>query len=484
MRYIRSRVEVLNQREIERIHQGSLEILREVGIQVPNDQILERLHAVGAEVTGDVVRLREGVIARMLAECFPPGPGEDHDGWAVNQGRVRVTSGQETMLLDHTTGRRRPGTLEDVLKGIAITNALPTVGWALPIVMPSDVPPEMAEIAAYRLGCMYSRKPFQVYFGLRACPYLMEMAASVAQATGQSRREVGFDFGFGIVSPLRFAADDLRCAMATASEGWPTSCFSFVVIGASSPASMAGALVLSNAERLACLTLMWSWGELGGYRAHQPDDPCIIEPRSLATSFGHPNLTTLAIANSQLSRFYGLRAGGGLALSDAKAIDFQSGFERGMGAAFSILTGGTIGNSGIIGPDEAASFEQLVLDDAALSAINWVTQGIDVSEEALALDVIKEAGIGGGFIDRLHTAQYLRREYWDSPLFTRQSWVDWEAAGADTLVKRAHQQVEQILAAGFPPEPVLPGWAIAKIDTVVARAWTELAAREIPTNIY
>ncbi|MHB0857778.1 MAG: trimethylamine methyltransferase family protein [Anaerolineae bacterium] len=470
MKQIRSCVEVLSRAELERIHQASLEILRDVGVRVPHETLLTRLRAAGAVVEGDVAKLPEALVSRVLADIHARRKGKRVSRWARNSGNVRVSNGNEMMLLEYPEMRRRPGTLEDVRKGILLTNALPTVREALPVVVPSDVPLAMAEIESYRLGCLYSTKPFSVYLGIKSCPYLMEMADTMAAATGMPHREVGFGFGFGIVSPLRFAEEDLACAMMTSSRGYPTGCFSFVVVGASGPASMAGTLALSNAERLACLTVMWAWGEFG-HREGFVDDPCIIEPSTLATSFGHPNLTTLAVANSQLSRFYGLGSGGGgLALSDAKTLDFQSGFERGMGAVFCILSGGGIGNSGIVGPDEAMSFEQLVADDAWLSAINWISQGIEVTDESLGLDVIKEVGIGGTYLDQEHTVRHLRQEYWRSPLFTRRAWADWEDRGSDTWLERAHCEVERILAEGSPPRPVVSEAVVAQLDEIVTRA--------------
>ncbi len=477
MRHIRSRVEVLSRREVERIHQASLEILREVGMRVPNEQLLGRLRLAGAEVRGDTAFLPESVISRMLAECIRSPQGRRPRQPARSRQPVQVTNGNEMALLEYPGHTRRPGTCEDVVKGIVLTNALPTVGWALPVVVPADVPLAVAQVESYRLGSLYSAKPFNVYLGLKECPYLLRMGAVVAEASGRSIRDLGLSFGFGIVSPLRFAEEDLACAMMVAGQGWPAGCYSFVTVGASSPASMAGVLALSNAERLACLTLMWLWGEIGGYRAGYVDDPCMVEPRTLATSFGHPNLTTLAIANSQLSRFYRLGSGGGgLALSDAKWIDYQDGFERGVGAAFCILAGGGIGNSGIVGPDEALSFEQLVIDDASLSAINWIRQGIEVTEESLAVDLVKQVGIAGTFLDQEHTARYLRREYWDSPVFSRQAWADWERDGRETLLERAHREVERILAQGYPPRQLVSDQVARRLDDIVAKARAELAA--------
>ena len=163
-----------------------------------------------------------------------------------------------------------------------------------------------------------------------------------------------------------------------------------------------------------------------------------------------------------------------MALTDAKWIDYQSGFERGLGAGFCILSGGGIGNSGIVGPDEALSLEQLVIDDASLSAINWIRQGIEVTEESLALEVLKEVGISGGFLDREHTARYLRREYWHSPVFPRQTWDDWEQSGRETLLERAHREVERILAEGDPPQPLVSDQVAERLETIRQEAWRDL----------
>jgi trimethylamine--corrinoid protein Co-methyltransferase len=473
VRHIRSSINVLSDREIESIHRASLEVLREVGVSVANDWLLDRLQAAGAEVRGDRVQLPEPTIQRMLAETTQ-GKRRTRAS-SVSRSKVRADSATQILMVDYPDFRRRPGTLADIVKGIVLANALPTIGSVLPIVVPSDVPLSVSEIESYRLGCLYSRKPFHVVcFGPATCPYLLEMAAVTAAATGRSRRELGFSFSFGVVSPLRFARDDLTCALRTAREGWPASCYSYVVVGATGPASMAGALVLSNAERLACLTLMWLWGQLG-YRDGEVPDPCMIDPRTMAPSFGHPNLVTLAVAEDQLRCYYGLGPGGGLALSDAKLIDFESGFERGVGAAFCLLSGGAIGPSGIAGTDEGASLEKMVIEDAALSSLAWTLAGIDVNHDSLALDIIKQVGIGGSYLDQPHTARYLRREFWSSPLFPRESWAAWEKNGRQTLLERAHCEVERILAVGYPPKPLLPDSAIQQLDDIAARARSELA---------
>jgi trimethylamine--corrinoid protein Co-methyltransferase len=468
---LRAQVSVLSEREIKRVHRASLSILGEIGVQVPNEHLLSRLRAAGAAVDGERVYLPEALVVRALESS-----SRRHRGRSKRRkSPLQVTNGCETTIIDYPEHRRRPGTLEDVLKGIVLTNALPNVGSALPVVVPSDVPSRLAPVEAYRLGCLYSAKPFNVYFGLEQAAYLMDMAAIAADAKAISRRDLGFSFGFGIISPLRFAPNDLECALRVAADGWPVGCYSFVTLGATAPASMAGALALSNAERLACLVLMWLLESAGADTGRFSGDPCIVEPRSLSVSFGHPNLTILAVAMTQLSRFYGIGSeGGGLALTDAKLMDYQNGFERGLGAVVCVLAGSSIGNAGILGADEAFSFEQLVLDDASISAINWLCRGIEVTEESLGLEAIREVGVGGTYLVHPHTAKYLRREFWDSPLFTRSSWLDWERQGQAAAAERAHQEVERILAQGYPPRPLVSAAVSARLEQVLQRAYEDL----------
>jgi trimethylamine--corrinoid protein Co-methyltransferase len=196
----------------------------------------------------------------------------------------------------------------------------------------------------------------------------------------------------------------------------------------------------------------------------------------MATSFGHPNIFTLSVAHSQLCRFYGLAAAGGLGLSDAKQADFQSGFERGVGAILSILAGGSIGPSGIAGTDEGASLEKLVIEDAAVSALNWIMRGIEITDEALSVDLIKEVGIGGSYLDQKHTIDFLRREYWEAPTFIRQSWSGWEHEGRQSIMDRAHREVQRILSEHYPPQRLVAPETADRLDAIVREGYARLIA--------
>jgi trimethylamine--corrinoid protein Co-methyltransferase len=94
-------------------------------------------------------------------------------------------------------------------------------------------------------------------------------------------------------------------------------------------------------------------------------------------------------------------------------------------------------------------------------------QGLEVSEETLALDVIDEIGPHGDFLGTKHTQRHYRED-WYPQLFDRNSFESWAAAGGKTLRQRASERVEEILAE-HEPEP-LPPDVQRGIDEVVSRA--------------
>jgi trimethylamine---corrinoid protein Co-methyltransferase len=174
-----------------------------------------------------------------------------------------------------------------------------------------------------------------------------------------------------------------------------------------------------------------------------------IDMRSLLCSFGSPNQALIGIGVAQMARHYGLRSGSNSGLSDSLSPDFQAGVEKGLTAVFSLLAGtAEMGCQGIVGADQGFSFEQLVLDNEWISMYNYVAKGIEVSEEAIAFDLMKSVGIGGNFISEDHTVEHLRECYWPSDIFARSPWGGEEPSGDSKALERAHDFVLSALRDG------------------------------------
>jgi trimethylamine--corrinoid protein Co-methyltransferase len=98
----------------------------------------------------------------------------------------------------------------------------------------------------------------------------------------------------------------------------------------------------------------------------------------------------------------------------------------------------------------------MIIQDEALSYLKRLLASFEVSDDTLALDVIREVGIGGNFLAQPHTAKFMRRELWRSGgLFPRLDYQTWADAGAESTLDRATARLDEILL-NYPPEPVLP----------------------------
>jgi trimethylamine--corrinoid protein Co-methyltransferase len=156
-------------------------------------------------------------------------------------------------------------------------------------------------------------------------------------------------------------------------------------------------------------------------------------------------------------------------VTDAKRPDAQAGLECGATLILGAAAGADIfGHMGIAGVDQAASLDMLVLQDEVVAYVESALREIDFSDDAFGLAEIAEAGPGGSFIDREHTAARFRRELHFPRLLDRAYYEAWREAGAASLEQKCRERRETVLATHV-VEP-LPTGLKRDIDAIVAAA--------------
>ena len=116
-------------------------------------------------------------------------------------------------------------------------------------------------------------------------------------------------------------------------------------------------------------------------------------------------------------------------------------------------------------------YGQLVLDCEFARMIKQTVQGIQVSDDTLALDVIKDVGSGGHYLMHEHTLKGMRGQS-RPELIDRQKRDTWEKAGATSAYERAIAKAKWILE-NHTPEP-LPDTVLAKIRAIVVETEREM----------
>ncbi|MDR1531405.1 MAG: trimethylamine methyltransferase family protein [Clostridiales bacterium] len=464
MKKIRSSIEVLSADEIEAIHHAALRILESTGMGAPNAEVLRRCAKAGAVVdySDCTVKIPVPLMEEFLTEQRTHVPVQEDP---LQASKLYGCISTQVFVTDFMTSSRRPGTLDDIKKCAALADKLPFISAANAAVVPGDVDARVTDVYSFNLLYKYQKKAGGTYvLTPKTARFIMDMAECMGRKEG---------YLFESVCPLRFRPETLEMGLLFADRGHGLWIAPMVVGGTAAPMSLAGTVTLICAEVLGSQFFVRAIsGKPVAFFAHGSHTS---DPRTTLCSFGSPNQALIGVAAAQMAKFYGVPSGSNSALSDALELSFQCGFEKALSGLMSVLAGScSIGCQGIAGADQGFSFEQLLVDNEWLSAVNYVLDGFEADEDAIAEELIKEVGIGGNFLAEEHTVRYLRQNWWDSRLFGRQGFDRWKEAGAKGLLQSAHAMVEEMTSGYKRLESVIDGAKADALDLLLRQACDEI----------
>jgi trimethylamine--corrinoid protein Co-methyltransferase len=229
---------------------------------------------------------------------------------------------------------------------------------------------------------------------------------------------------------------------------------------------MAATMVVALAEGLAALTL----AQLAcpGVPVIPGGGPTTMDMRTTVCAQGAPELCLLVAGCAQMYRTYRVPSYGTAGGTNSKVVDAQAAIE----ATNSILSAALAGSNlvhciGAIEDCLTVSLEAFVMGDEIVALARRIAGGLAVDEETLALDVLKQVGPGGHFIDREHTLHHFREHHY-SGLINRQMYDAWTLSGAKTMEDRMREKVHWILENHY-PEP-LPEDVRRELERIIERA--------------
>jgi len=274
--------------------------------------------------------------------------------------------------------------------------------------------------------------------------------ASGGEGSFMKRPSVIFG-GCPIVSPLRIGRENMEIMIDTAKLGLTVDLAVPPQAGATAPATLAGTLVQTVAETLACVAIvnLISPGCPICFAAW----PFITDLRSGSFTGGGGEQALIGAAAIQMGNYYGLPTSVGAGMTDAKIPDAQYGLEKALTFTLAAHAGANrlCEFGGMIGSLMGCSFESMVIDNEAGGMILRSLRGIEVSDETMAIDVIHQCAIDPGhFLGNPHTLNYMTTEFVYPQLLDRERSDTWEKEGKIDLLERARKSSDEILNAHFP----------------------------------
>lgn len=449
----------LSDRDIDSIYQTALRILAELGMGETPAVLVEAATRRGARVSalGRLCfpkSLVEDIIAGACKKFVFYGRDRRHD-FEVGGERVYFgTGGAAVQTLDLDNGRYRASTLKDVYDFARLADTLANVSWFTRCCVATDVPDhlDLDVNTAYAL-LRGTAKPVGTSFTCgEHVDVVVDMFDTALGGAGRFRERPFCKAHISpVISPLRYGEDAVGVTLACIRHGMPINSIIAAQCGATSPATLAGMLALTLAETLAALVLVNVFAP--GFPMIFSNWPLVIDLRTGAFAGGGGEISLLNAASAQLSNWLGLPSGVASSMTDAKSPDAQMGIEKAISSLAAALAGANMiyESSGMMASLLGASFEAFVIDDEMLSFVYRILRGVEVNDETLGFEAIRESALGvGHFLGAAQTMAAMERDHFYPKLADRSEPRTWAELGAVDMRERANHRVRRILDSHQP----------------------------------
>lgn len=463
---------VWGETECRRVHEATLGLLADVGVEVRYGPALPLFRAAGCAVEGRRVRIPAEAVQAALgtaprAWLLRPRGGETAP-LELRDGAVYFGTGSDCLYVrDPESGTRRRARLGDVEGMAALGEQLPNIDFVMSMGLPDDVPREVDDLAPVAAMLRGTRKPLVVAprDGSVVCR-MREMAGVCGEAESLAI--------YAMPSPpLMHDADALTKVITCARQRIPLIYAPAPASGSTAPRSIAGTVLVGNAEVLSGLVL---------HQTVQPGAPFVygagggvMNMRTMTDPYSSPDHELQLQCCCDLARHYRLPSFSYAGMSDAKTLDEQWSAEAALATVYGSLSRATLLHDvGYLESGLQGSYESIVLGDELIGYARQFMREVPVDDDGLALEDIAAVGPGGNFLSTKYTRRH-HREFWTGELFDVTMHDRWEASGAPTLRDRTRARVAELRAA--PRSFGLSAEQERRLDELVAEALDERAAR-------
>ncbi len=453
------RYQIISQAQIEEIHEQSLKIMEEIGIVFTYEPALEVFRKHGANVDGNYVKFPRAMVEAAIKstpnEHTLVGRTADKNV-VLNTEEFRTVGPYGSPFVTDIDKGRRVGTIEDFNNFAKICHSLDNIDIQSHIYCePCDLGADYRHLEMIYSAIKYNTKPIMgSVLGYEASKNSIELAAIAHGGLSELKGKVIMSSIPTTLTPLSYDDKMAGAIMAYAEYGQSQLISSLCMAGATTPVTIAGTVSLQNAEVLAGIVLA---------QLVNPGTPIVysasstaIDMRTGGLAVGAPEDALFSLINGQLLKFYDIPCRISGALSDSKCVDAQAGYETMMTLMMAQLAGGNfiLHSAGILEAYNCTSYEKLIVDNEVIGMIRRIGRGVDINEETMAYDVIKEVGPQGAFLDNEHTFMNFRDEIYNPQLSDRSAYQNWKNNGCQSAEQRANAQWKKILEEYV--EPTLP----------------------------
>lgn len=462
-------LEIIKEDEIEDIHAATIDVLKETGVKFDSDQTLDLLKENDCIVDYDnkIAKFSKELIEDCLKttpKIFKFKAREEKNDVILGGDTVYFHSAPGMNTIDLDTFEPRPPTKSEHIDYIKVLDALPNLHKlsAYPYWGYEGVSPAMAIPESCAIKIIYSSKTQEVAYNLDSEIFTLKMA----KAAG-----IEYMGGLHTTSPLGIDKTSIINTRRTIEAGFPVYIANGCTCGGTSPITVPGSLVVGNAELLSMIVMVQLIKR--GTRVLVWD---IVWPMNMKTGAPFFGQILDCLENATFNQIWRKKykipiSNGTVGYGSAKNIGYQSGYEKGIAAIISAISGANnIQFHGHVFGELSAHPVQAVLDDDIAGMVGRFIEGESVNEETIALDLIKKIGpTPGHFLNTEHT-----RKWWKTEQFIGKAadytstYSEWIRKGKKNAIDYAKEKSEDLIANYEPL--TLSGEKIEEIEKILEEA--------------
>jgi trimethylamine--corrinoid protein Co-methyltransferase len=449
------RLQELNKKQMSAIHDSSMDILKHTGIGFKDEDARALFQKHGFKIDGNTVFFEEKQVMKALETAprqFAVRARDQDKNVSIGGDDYVLAPGYGAPFVTDRKGEQREATLADYETFCKLVQTSPFINMnGFMMVEPSDVPAGTAHLDMILSNILFCDKPFMGSpVNRQAVADCMDMATMV---WGDRAKEEPVTVSLiNSLSPLAFSEEMSGSLIELARHGQACIVAALIMAGSSGPITVAGVLAQQNAEILAGLTL----GQLV-----RPGVPIIYgstsaptDMRTGALSIGAAEVSIFISCAAQMARFYNLpsRSGGGL--TDSHIPDMQAGVQSSFGLLTAVRSGINfiLHAAGIVGGYIGMSFEKFMIDEELCGMVRCLFKPVEVSDETLQTELIKQVGAGGEFLSLDETLARCRSEYFFPEIMKAVDHNGWKLSGGMPADERAAQLMEKRLSSYERPD--------------------------------
>jgi trimethylamine--corrinoid protein Co-methyltransferase len=470
---------------VNQIIDEALQLLVDPGVRVHNPEALTLLAEAGAEVNFDtkIALIPERLVRRSLDSAPKEFYLYDLDGKPVvcyGGDSVQFDPGSTAVtVLDNQSGNQRPGNTTDLINFVKLVEALPQYDAQSTAFICRDVSEGIGDLYRLYLVLNYGSKPIITgAFGIQTWWIMWEMLTTVAGGEKELADRPLAVFDVCPTSPLLWSNLTCQNLIDCAHKGVPAELVSMPLAGATSPVTLAAAVIQHAAESLSGITI----GQLAmkGSPIIWGGAPAAFDMRTGTTPMGDVGTWLIDMAYVQVGKSLGLPTHAYMGSSDSKLLDVQTGIESAGGTFLAALSGvNMISAGGMIDFLRCQSFEKLILDAEIIGMAKRLINGIEAHDQPIAVDLMRKSAHQANFLSSPHTHKWFRKElYMPTEVIDRGSLDAWQKNGARSAQERAGNRAENLLKS-YKPFP-LPEELRAELRAITLRAAQANGMSELP----